>query len=191
MTRLVEDLLDGARVASGSFNIEHGSVDLIAVLALAVETCEPEFEARNQRLALDLPAGPLLLHGDAGRLAQVFGNLLDNASKYTPAGGSIELAAEVRDSCARVRVSDSGIGISAEGLERVFDLFVQEQHAVATDRRGLGIGLSVVRGLVEAHGGRIVARSDGVGQGSQFEVTLPLDGAQAGAAEAARQRQGA
>jgi signal transduction histidine kinase/KaiC/GvpD/RAD55 family RecA-like ATPase len=184
MARLVEDLLDGARVASGSFRVEHGSVDLGEVLAQAVETCESAIEQRRQHLALDVPVGPVMIRGDAGRLAQVFGNLLDNASKYTPEGGDIELSVTVADAWVRVRVADSGIGISGSGLERVFDLFAREDHALEQDFRGLGIGLSVVRGLVEAHGGRIVARSNGLGHGSEFEVMLPIDGTGVATADA-------
>ena len=190
MARLVEDLLDGARVASGSFRIDFASVDLVAILEQAVETCAPAIEERRQHLRLDLPPGPLPLRGDAGRLAQVFGNLLDNASKYTPAGGDIALSLRVAGDTVHVRVVDSGIGISEEGLGRVFDLFVQEDHAIAADRRGLGIGLSVVRGLVEAHGGSIVARSAGVGKGSEFEVTLPLAPSAEPSAEGAAGEQG-
>jgi signal transduction histidine kinase len=183
MARLVEDLLDGARVANAHFRIEFGNVDLVAVLAQAVETCQSTIDAGGQRLDLDVPQGPLLLRGDAGRLAQIFGNLVDNASKYTPPGGDIGLSVAVHGTSACVRVVDNGIGISKAGLERVFDLFVQEEHAVAADGRGLGIGLSVVRGLVEAHGGCIVARSKGVGLGSEFEVTLPLEVNEPGSGE--------
>jgi signal transduction histidine kinase len=175
MTRLVEDLLDSARVASGCFRIDDESVDLVVILAQAVESCEHAIEARAQRLDLDIPAGALLLRGDAGRLAQVFGNLLENASKYTPEGGHILLGAAVSGAKVVVRVIDSGIGISRDGLQRVFNLFAQEDHALAADRRGLGIGLAVVRGLVEAHRGQIVVRSEGIGCGSTFEVTLPMD----------------
>jgi signal transduction histidine kinase len=175
MARLVEDLLDGACAENASFRIEFGRVDLREVLAQTIETCQPSIEGRGQRLSVHIAMGPLLLRGDPDRLAQVFGNLLDNASKYTPAGGDIGLSVAVADASVCVRVVDSGIGISSAGLERVFDLFVQEEHARAADRRGLGIGLSVVRGLVQAHGGHIVARSEGVGHGSEFEVMLPLE----------------
>jgi signal transduction histidine kinase len=157
MARLVEDLLDGARVASGSFRVEHGSVDLGEVLAQAVETCESAIEQRRQYLALDMPVGLLMIRGDAGRLAQVFGNLLDNASKYTPEGGDIELSVTVADAWVRVRVADSGIGISGSGLERVFDLR-QRVRGHAADRgnrsrdRGRRGALSACRCRVSGHG---------------------------------------
>jgi diguanylate cyclase len=180
MTRLVEDLLDGARAATESFRVERQPVDLGLILAQAVEACQPSIDARRQVLHDTLPDQPLTVSGDADRLAQVFGNLLDNASKYTPAGGDIRLTVTPVDRTICVRVADSGIGISTQGLERVFDLFVQEEHAHASDKRGLGIGLAVVRSLVEAHGGTIVAHSDGLGHGSEFVVCLPMDDAAAG-----------
>jgi diguanylate cyclase len=120
-----------------------------------------------------LPPGPLEIHGDPVRLAQVLGNLLDNASKYTPDGGQIGLALVVAGDTVVITVSDTGIGISAAALPHIFDAFVQESHAVGYNGAGLGIGLSVVRELIGAQGGTVVATSAGIGLGSQFVVSLP------------------
>jgi diguanylate cyclase (GGDEF)-like protein len=174
LSRLVEDLLDGSRVGTGKFHLECQALRMDEVFDRAVMACRPDIDARRQRLTAQWPPGPLLVHGDAVRLAQVFGNLLDNASKYTPQGGCIALTAVVRDETLVVTVTDNGIGISAQALPRLFDLFMQDPHALALHHHGLGIGLAVVRELVEAHGGTVAARSSGHGQGSEFEVTLPL-----------------
>lgn len=174
LSRLVEDLLDGSRVGTGKLRLERRALQMDEVLDLAVTACRPAMDARRQRLTARWPAGPLPVHGDAERLAQVFGNLLDNASKYTPQGGGIALTAVVRGETLAVTVTDSGIGISAQALPHLFDLFMQDAHALALHHRGLGIGLAVVRALVEAHGGTVAARSAGHGQGSEFVVTLPL-----------------
>lgn len=174
LSRLVEDLLDGSRVGTGKLRLECRTLQMNEVFESAVATCRPALDMLRQRLTAQWPAGPLAVHGDAVRLAQVFGNLLDNASKYTPQGGHIALTAVVRDESLVVTVTDSGIGISAQALPHLFDLFMQDTHALARHHRGLGIGLAVVRELVEAHGGTVVARSGGHDQGSEFEVTLPL-----------------
>jgi len=174
MTRLIEDLLDGSRLNAGTLRIERSRVDLADIIDLAIESCRPSFDARRQRLTTRLPDGPLQVHGDPVRLAQIFTNLLDNAAKYTPEGGEIALAVVVHDHSMTATVSDNGIGISAEALPRIFDLFVQDTRARALHKGGLGIGLAVVRELVEAHGGTIVARSAGPDLGSEFVVTLPL-----------------
>jgi diguanylate cyclase len=178
MTRLVDDLLDGSRVSTGKLRLEYGSVEMIATLQLAVETCRPAMGARLQRLALRLPKGSLRMSGDPVRLAQVFSNLLDNASKYTPKGGEIALALVADGRTMTITVSDNGIGITAEALPHIFDLFKQDERALAVHNRGLGIGLAVVRELVEAHGGKVVAHSAGSELGSQFVVTLPIAGMQ-------------
>jgi diguanylate cyclase (GGDEF)-like protein len=173
MARLVEDLLDGSRVSTGKFRLERDTVDLVEVLGIAVESCRPAIDKRQQQLKLALPAGPVLVQGDAVRLAQVFGNLLDNASKYTPEGGDISLAMSPADRAVVIVVADNGIGIAQEALQHVFDLFVQGTRALTAQNRGLGIGLAVVRELVEAHGGTVVATSAGKDLGSEFVVTLP------------------
>jgi diguanylate cyclase (GGDEF)-like protein len=174
MTRLVDDLLDGSRVSTGKLRLERGSVEMIATLRLAVETCRPAMDTRLQRLKLRLPEGSLRASGDPVRLAQIFSNLLDNASKYTPKGGEIALALVVDGRTMTITVSDNGIGITAEALPHIFDLFKQDERALTVHSRGLGVGLAVVRELVEAHGGKVVAHSAGSHLGSQFVVTLPL-----------------
>jgi signal transduction histidine kinase len=173
MSRLVEDLLDGSRVNAGKFRLHSSLVDLSAVIAAAVETCRPAIVGRLQHLRLQVPDQALTLHGDAARLAQVFGNLLDNASKYTHVGGDITLTAAAFADQLTVRVRDNGIGISAEALPHVFDLFVQDPRASELHRGGLGIGLAVVRDLVESHGGRVTVSSAGLDKGSEFVVSLP------------------
>ncbi len=174
MARLVEDLLDGSRLSAGKFRLEYGSVDLAAALALAVESCQAVLERKRQRLTQQLPRQPLRIHGDAVRLAQIFSNLLHNACKYTPEGGEIALAVVVQGRRVEITVTDNGIGIAPEALPHVFDLFVQDARAIAVDRGGLGIGLAVVRELVKAHRGSVVASSPGTDLGSTFVVSLPL-----------------
>jgi len=149
-------------------------LDLQTVIDLAIETCQPVLDARRHRFRRLGATGPFMVNGDAGRLVQVFGNLLENAAKYTPEGGKIVLDVQGRADNVVVTISDNGIGITAQALPHVFDMFVQDEHAAAHDDAGLGIGLAVVRELVEAHGGSVVADSEGVGHGSRFVVTLPL-----------------
>jgi len=173
MSRLVEDLLDGSRVSTGKFRLEMATVEMAEILGLVVHTCRPAMDARRQHLKVDVPTSPLLLRGDPVRLAQIFSNLLDNASKYTPEGGQIALTVCEQDSALVVTVSDDGIGITEEALHHVFEMFVQGTRALTAQNRGLGIGLAVVRELVEGHGGTVVAKSDGKDRGSEFIVTLP------------------
>jgi signal transduction histidine kinase len=175
IARLISDLLDGARVSTGKFRLERVSVDLIRLLALTVESFLPGTQARHQQFSSTLPGAPVLVFADPVRLAQVFGNLLENASKYTPEGGQLAMSVSVQGPNVVVTVSDNGIGISAEALPHLFQIFVQDAHAVAFDGGGLGIGLAVVEELVRAHGGEVVATSAGKDQGSQFRVTLPLE----------------
>jgi diguanylate cyclase len=174
VTRLVADLLDVSRARSGRFRLERQTVDMADLIEQAVEACRPALYARLQRLDVCLPACALLVHGDPVRLTQVLGNLLDNASKYTPVGGEIGVRVKAAARAIEITVSDNGIGITAEGLSKVFEPFAQDPHAVEFNRTGLGIGLTVVRELVDAHGGRVFASSAGSGLGSQFVVTLPL-----------------
>jgi len=174
VSRLVDDLLDGSRVSAGKFRLERSLVDMTGILGLAVETCRPAIEARSQRLTVELAPAPLLVLGDPLRLGQIVSNLLDNASKYTPKGGAISLQAQVLDAALQITVSDNGIGITADALPDIFELFTQDARAVALYNGGLGIGLAVVRDLVEAHGGTVVASSAGQDRGSDFVVTLPL-----------------
>jgi signal transduction histidine kinase len=177
MSRLVEDLLDGSRVSAGKFRLERGSVELEEALRQAVESCREAFVKKEQRLILRVPEGGHAVHGDPVRLAQIFCNLLENASKYTQAQGEIVLTMDVQPGAAKVSIADNGIGISAEALPHIFDLFVQDTRALAVHSGGLGIGLAVVRELVEAHGGSVVASSAGTNLGSHFVVTLPTNDA--------------
>jgi diguanylate cyclase len=174
MARIVGDLLDVSRAKTGKLRIERHTVDLIRLLDEVVDTCRPAMDARLQHLLVMLPAYSIEVHGDPQRLAQVFNNLLDNASKYTPQSGDIRLTAAVVGTQVQVTISDNGIGITAVALESIFDPFVQDPHATEFDATGLGIGLTVVRELVEAHGGTVRVSSPGKGFGSQFKVTLPL-----------------
>ncbi|MDR7194646.1 diguanylate cyclase (GGDEF)-like protein [Luteimonas terrae] len=175
IARLVDDLLDGTRITTGKLRLEQGPVDLGQVLEMAVLSCRTGIDARGQQLEFAvLPAGVVRLHADRTRLLQVFTNLLDNACKYTPEGGRIGVCLERFDDHVTVTVRDDGIGIAAEALPQVFDLFVQVGDGSPAHRSGLGIGLALVRELVMAHGGTVVASSDGTGQGSTFVITLPL-----------------
>lgn len=176
MARLIDDLLDGSRISTGKLRLECSHVDLQEVLALAVETCRPPMQAKQQQLTLALPTGPVRLHGDRVRLAQIVSNLLDNASKYTGEDGAITLAMATQELTVTITVADNGIGIAPELLPTIFDMFVQDARDSEQSNGGLGIGLAVVRDLVQAHGGTVVATSDGKHLGSQFVVTLPLTG---------------
>ncbi len=173
LVRLVDDLLDVARISRGKVELKRERVDVGTVVDHAVEVSRPLLDAAGHALSVRLPAEPLWLDGDLTRLAQVVSNLLNNAAKYTPDGGHVELSARAEGGEVFVRVADDGAGISAEMLPRVFDLFAQVDRTLDRAQGGLGIGLSLVRKLVELHGGTIEARSDGPGRGSTFEVRLP------------------
>lgn len=178
----MDDLLDTARISRGQVQLRREPVELQRVVNRAVENMRPEIDSRRHRIAVNLPPEPLRVVGDATRLEQVFGNLLQNAAKYTPEGGEITVTAVRADGAAAqpeavVRIKDNGIGISAEMLPRVFDLFSQADRSLAHSQGGLGIGLSLVRSLVELHGGRVAAESNGLGKGSEFAVYLPLEAA--------------
>jgi diguanylate cyclase (GGDEF)-like protein len=174
LSRLVEDLLDSARVRTGKLPLTISTVDIVDLLGRAVAACQPAMAAKHQRLTMDFPSSPLNIPGDPVRLAQIFCNLLDNASKYTQDGGEITLAGKASRDAVVITVSDNGIGISQARLASIFDLFGREEPPPAIRSGGLGIGLAVVRDLVEAHGGAIVARSPGENRGSKFIVTLPI-----------------
>lgn len=174
IARLVEDLLEGSRISTGKLRLERVDVDMIEILEHAVLTCRAAMDARGQTLAVSLGLEALPMQGDPVRLAQVFCNLLDNASKYTPSGGEITLSASRSGDLLTVTVSDNGVGISPLAITRIFDLFVQDDHAMVLDSRGLGIGLAVVRELVDSHGGSVSAHSEGKDKGSEFVVTLPM-----------------
>ena len=174
LVRLVDDLMDASRISRGKVTLRRQPVELAAVLRQAVESVRPLIDRGSQRLALALPDAAIVLEADASRLAQVFANLLGNAAKFTPAGGRIALSAVLEDGSAVVRVADDGIGIELDMQPRVFELFVQADTSLERSRGGLGIGLSLARGLVELHGGSIEVRSDGPGRGSEFTVRLPM-----------------
>ncbi|AUX45132.1 uncharacterized protein SOCE26_066130 [Sorangium cellulosum] len=174
MVRLVDDLLDVSRITRGKVELRRERVELRAVLNSALETSRPLIEAAGHELAIRLPAEPLALDADPTRLAQVFANLFNNATKYTPAGGQIRLVAQRDGGEVVVRVADTGVGIPADMLPKVFDMFTQVGRSIDRAQGGLGIGLTLVRRLVELHGGTIHAESEGPGRGSTFLVRLPL-----------------
>jgi len=180
LTRLVEELLDVARISQGKIALRTAPLDLCAVVAHGVETVRELIDKRRHTLRLKLPSEPVSLQGDFARLAQVVANLLNNAAKYTEDGGEIEVALEVQDTRAQIRVRDNGLGIDAELLPYVFELFEQGKRSLDRSQGGLGVGLTLVQRLVHLHGGEVVAHSGGIGQGSEFIVTLP--GVTAGAA---------
>ena len=188
MTHLVDDLLDVSRVTRGLATINRTEVELGAVLREAVEQITPVIDARGHRLALDLAAGPLFVRGDRTRLIQVAANLLNNAAKYTPDGGQLRAALRQQGEEAVLQVQDNGIGIGPDLLPVVFDLFTQAERTPDRAQGGLGLGLALVKKLVELHEGAVEARSEGAGRGSTFTVRLPLlpaAGATAAAAAAA------
>ncbi len=177
--RLVDDLLDVARVTQGKIELQLEQTDLSALLRRVVEGIErTRTEPRQQTLRMSLPESPVRVKGDATRLEQVFVNLLDNASKYTEPGGTIEVVVTEthtpEQSSVHVVVRDDGMGINSAALPGIFGLFAQADVPLDRTRGGLGIGLTLVRSLVQLHGGTISARSEGVGRGSEFEVELPL-----------------
>ncbi len=175
MALLVADLSDASRIACDHLQLQRARIDACAVLSKAIETSEPEFIQRNQRLSTGWPESVLWLSADPARLEQVFVNLLVNASKYTHAGGDIELLAYVENGQVVVRVRDSGVGIAPANLPHIFSLFMQVDAAAPRSGSGLGIGLALVRRIVELHGGRVGAESAGLGQGSEFTVRLPQE----------------
>jgi signal transduction histidine kinase len=174
LVRLVDDLLDVSRITQGKVTLRKEPVDLATVVGLAVETSRPLMSARRQELTLEMPSTLLPLQADPARLAQVVANLLNNAAKYTPEGGRIHLGLETQGQEALLCVRDTGLGIAPELLPRIFDLFTQGDRSLARSEGGLGIGLTLVRTLVEMHGGTVSVRSGGPGKGSEFTVRLPL-----------------
>jgi signal transduction histidine kinase/ActR/RegA family two-component response regulator len=174
MARLLEDLLDISRISHNMLELRRERIVLAAVVESAVETSRPVIEAGRHELTVTLPPEPIYLDADPVRLAQVFANLLNNAAKYTEKGGHIQLSAQRRGSEVIVSVKDDGIGISSEMLPRIFEIFAQAKRALVRSQGGLGVGLSLVKGLVELQGGSIVAQSGGQGQGSEFLVRLPV-----------------
>jgi PAS domain S-box-containing protein len=174
MARLLDDLLDVSRFTQGKIQLRKEVLDLSTVVAHAVETAAPLVAAKNHQLTVTLPCEPVRLLGDPTRLEQVVANLLNNAAKYSEPGGRITLTADREGDELVLRVKDTGIGLSPEMQSRVFDLFAQADLSLDRSQGGLGIGLTLVRSLVEHHGGSVSVRSAGLGQGSEFTVRLPL-----------------
>jgi PAS domain S-box-containing protein len=174
MVRLIDDLLDVSRISRNKMELRRSRVLLGDVLSSAVETARPAIEEAGHELTVSLPPEPTHLYADLTRLAQVFGNLLTNSAKYTPRGGHIWLSAERQGEGVVVSVRDDGIGIPAEYLRSIFDMFSQVDRTIERSTGGLGIGLALVRGLVEMHGGSVTGESPGAGRGSTFTVRLPV-----------------
>ena len=185
LTRLVDDLLDVSGIARGKVALKRERVAISDVIAKGIELASPLIEQRRHTLDVHVPRKSLLVEGDALRLAQVMSNLLANAAKYTEHGGTITVVAEPVDGDVLVRVADTGIGITPDMLPRVFDLFVQERQTLERSRGGLGLGLAIVRSLVQLHGGTVSAHSDGAGRGAEFVVRLPSANPAAAAAASA------
>jgi signal transduction histidine kinase/ActR/RegA family two-component response regulator len=174
LIRLVDDLLEVSRISQGKIELRKELVELAAVIRQAVEISKPFIDSFGHNLTIAIPAEPVVIDGDVVRLSQVFCNLLNNAAKYTNHGGQIWLSAKRKDQIVSISVKDTGIGIPADKLPRVFDMFTQVDRTSRQAQGGLGIGLSLVRALVEMHGGKVEAISGGVNCGSEFIVTLPL-----------------
>jgi signal transduction histidine kinase len=174
LTRLVDDLLDVSRITQGRIELQRTKLDMASIVAEALESTAPLIEERRHALVQRIDTGGLFVEGDGTRLVQCVSNILANAAKYTDPGGEIRLELRRDSDSAVVCVQDNGIGISVEMLPRVFDLFVQSERSLDRSQGGLGIGLSVVRRLVDMHCGEVTARSAGVGRGSTFEIRLPL-----------------
>ena len=174
MVRLVDDLLDVSRILRGTIDLKKEPVELATIINRAVETSQPLIYAQSHQLSMSLPPEPVWLLADSVRMAQVLANLLNNAAKYTDPNGEIRITAERVPEGVNIRISDTGIGIPPELLSRVFDIFTQVDQSIARAQGGLGIGLTLVKSLVEMHGGKVTASSGGLGQGSEFTVWLPV-----------------
>jgi PAS domain S-box-containing protein len=172
--RLVDDLLDVNRISAGKVQLSLQPIDLRDVLGRAVESTRPLMVERKQHFVQHVLAAPIIVNADPGRLEQVFVNLLTNAGKYTPEEGRIELRASMEQTEALVHVLDNGVGIPKDMQPHIFELFTQVDATVGRSHGGLGIGLSVVKNLVELHGGSVQVRSEGPGKGSEFTVRVPL-----------------
>jgi PAS domain S-box-containing protein len=185
MIRLVDDLMDVSRITHGKIELRQETVTLAAVIHSATETAQPLLSDKKHTLAVDLPPQDIFVTGDPVRLGQIFSNLLNNAAKYTNAGGSIGITAALSGDTVSIAVTDNGIGIPPEKLGHVFDMFTQVDSSIERAQGGLGIGLTLVKNLVERHGGTISVASGGAGKGSRFTVTLPVSKAAAPAKPAA------
>ena len=174
VTRLIDDLLDVSRITRDRLQLRTGRVELERAITSAVEASQPGIDQRRHSLTVTLPPHPVYLRADLVRLSQVFSNLLDNAAKYTESGGRIRLTAETDGDQVVVRVRDNGVGIDRDMLPRIFDLFMQVETSPDKVHGGLGIGLTLVRRLVELHGGTVTGTSEGRGRGAEFTVSLPV-----------------
>jgi len=174
MARLIDDLLDISRITNGKLQRHNDRIDLLTAVQDAIETSRPSIDAAGHELTVSLPTVPVFVDGDRGRLAQVFANLLNNSAKYTDHGGHIWLTVERQGSDVVVKVRDNGGGIPTRDLDGLFGLFTQSERQIDHSQGGLGIGLNLVRGLVELHGGRVEAHSEGPGKGAEFVVRLPV-----------------
>ena len=172
MARLIDDLLDGSRIGVGEFRLQSSTLDLGMIIAEAVDACRHAIDSKRQRLRVELAPGTTGVNGDPQRLTQVFSNLLNNASRRTPAGGDILLAMVAGDDEVAISVAHEGVGIAPDALQHIFDVFSLDTN-MPIDESGLGIGLAVVHELVKAHGGSVTARSDGDDRGTEFVVRLP------------------
>ena len=174
LSRLIEDLLDVARIDQGKISLQRERVSLQSVIESAVDTSRPKIEAGAHDLTVALPSQPLWLDGDFTRLSQVVSNLLTNAAKYTPSEGQIRVSADVVQNEVRIDIVDNGVGVAHDMQGRIFDLFTQSKGPDDRSREGLGIGLALVKQLVEMHDGAVELASDGPGQGSCFTLRFPL-----------------
>jgi PAS domain S-box-containing protein len=174
LVRLIDDLLDVSRVTRGKMELRQERVALTTIITNAVQTAQPLIHAKGHELTLMQTREQLYVHGDPTRLSQVIANLLNNAAKYTPQGGKISLNTERIGDQVAIRVQDNGVGIASDVLSSIFDIFVQADNSLDRSQGGLGIGLTLVRSLVELHGGTVEATSDGLGKGSEFIVRLPI-----------------
>jgi signal transduction histidine kinase/CheY-like chemotaxis protein len=189
LTRLVDDLLDVSRITQGKIELRRRPVEMSDALLRAMEMAQPLIEARAHRVIIDsLPRAGLRVNADPHRLAQILFNLLSNAAKYTPRGGEIKVRAGRAGERVFASVRDNGMGIAPDLIDRVFDMFVQQEQTIARSEGGLGLGLTIVRSLAELHGGRVRAQSAGLGMGSEFTVELPAALGEAAAAEQAPAR---
>jgi signal transduction histidine kinase len=180
--RLVDDLLDIGRISRGEFELRKTRIDLRSAIDQALQMNELSIKSRGHQLDLSIPGSPLYLDADPHRVTQIVSNLLNNAAKYTDAGGHIWLTVDAEDDMAVLRVRDNGIGIAPEMLPRVFDLFARVEQSASSGREGLGIGLALVQRLVQQHGGTIAVQSPGLRGGAEFTARLPLQSRSSGLA---------
>lgn len=173
LVRMVDDLLDVSRISQGKIELKTGQINLVEVVAQAAESVQALYQEQGRRLHVDLPTAPIEVKGDGVRLGQVVTNLLTNGARYTGESGQVWLRVSHHQQEALIQARDNGIGLSADQLETIFALFVQVDNSLARSKGGLGLGLTLVKRLVELHGGRVEAQSEGIGKGSTFTVHLP------------------